>query len=270
MIHIATVHWLTDRWVDVQLQYLESHAAGPYRTYAFLNGPEVERHSERFDVVETRGGAAQHPVKLNHLAHRALEQADDDDLLVFLDGDAFPVMPLEPALRDMLGRAPLVAIRRDENGDLYPHPSFCATTARFWKALGGDWRRGKPWTLPDGGYVHSEVGARLLRQLHEGGHQWTPLLRTNGRDLHPLLFGVYGDLIYHHGAGYRYPLTRTDMQWIRDVRAEGDVERAREAAQTWRVARNMELDRRVYREIQRDEHFWRKLFVVDEARPGAG
>jgi hypothetical protein len=270
VIHIATVHWLTDRWVDVQLRYLQRHVAGAYRTYAFLNGPDVERHADRFDVVEMKGGSAQHPVKLNRLAQRVLEHAGDDDLLVFLDGDAFPVVALEPALRGLLDRAPLVAIRRDENGDLYPHPSFCATTAGFWRRLGGDWRRGKPWTLPDGGYVHSEVGARLLRQLHEGNYEWTPLLRTNARNLHPLLFGLYGDLVYHHGAGYRYPLTRADMEWVKSVRAEGDLARAREAARGWRIARNMELDRRVYREIQRDDEFWRKLFATDGGPPSAG
>ena len=37
------------------------------------------------------------------------------------------------------------------------------------------------------------------------------MLRSNRRNLHPLWFGLYEDLIYHHGAGFRPPLSRADF-----------------------------------------------------------
>ena len=32
---------------------------------------------------------------------------------------------------------------------------------------------------------------------------WVQLLRTNGSALHPMFFGIYGNVVYHHGAGFR-------------------------------------------------------------------
>src|SRR5688572_22300546 len=144
MIHIATVHWATDRWIDVQLHYLEKHVDSPFRVYASLD--QIERdHSGRFyysrSMEKTR-----HPDKLNRLAGRIMEEAAPDDLIVFLDGDAFPIVPFGPAVERMLAEHPLAAIRRDENlGDPQPHPSFCVTTVGFWQQIGGDWSRGETW-----------------------------------------------------------------------------------------------------------------------------
>jgi hypothetical protein len=47
------------------------------------------------------------------------------------------------------------------------------------------------------------VGANLMRRLELSGTAWVPVLRSNRVDLDPLYFGVYGDAIYHHGAGFR-------------------------------------------------------------------
>ena len=105
---------------------------------------------------------------------------------------------------------PLIAIRRTENiGDIQPHPSFCLTTIEFWKFINGDWNSGYKWLNVYGELV-TDVGGNLLRALEQKGIEWYPMLRSNKRNLHPLFFGIYEDLIYHHGAGYRNPLSRTD------------------------------------------------------------
>ena len=49
------------------------------------------------------------------------------------------------------------------------------------------------------------MGGNLLGLLEERGIDWYPLLRTNKVNPHPLQFGVYGDLVYHHGGGFRRP-----------------------------------------------------------------
>ena len=205
--HFATVHWRSEDWIELQLRAIAQNCPVPYRMYAFLNHVDESYHS-RFDGVHTEDGLT-HPEKLNRLAGEICESAPSEDILVFIDGDAFPVRDLSPAF-DSLARYPLVAVQRTENnGDQQPHPCFCVTTVGFWREIGGDWRGGGYWKNLQGRPV-TDVGGRLLNTLEDRGIAWQPLNRTNLRDLHPLWFGVYGDLVYHHGAGFRDKLCRLD------------------------------------------------------------
>ena len=201
MVHIATVHWRSARWIDLQLRYLERNVDEPYRVYAWLD-PDTRDQAHKF-FYATDVPVERHELKLTLLGDLVAHAADREDVVVFIDGDAFPIAPLMPFLRSELERHPLVAIRRDENnGDRQPHPSFCATTAGLWRDLPGDWRRGHTWTNPQGKAV-TDVGGNLLGLLDEAGIDWYPMLRTNRVNPHPLQFGVYEDLVYHHGGGFR-------------------------------------------------------------------
>ncbi len=205
MINIVTVHWRSPRWIDPQLSYLASTIDTPYRVFASLNGIADHRLSDRFHFAADLEGS--HAEKLNALAAVVLAEADPDDRLVFLDGDAFPVRPIGRWMDDVLDSYPLAAVRRDENlGDVQPHPCFTFTTCRFWADLGGDWREGGTWTSASGQET-TDVGGTLLHQLRDGGHDWLPILRTNRHNPEPLCFGVYGHRVYHHGAGFRPPVT---------------------------------------------------------------
>jgi hypothetical protein len=253
VVHVATVHFVTDRWVDHQLRFLETYMGEPYAVHAVLNGAELKPHVHRFDTAVSRGGWIEHAEKLNFLAERIAENASDDDLLVFLDGDAFPIAQLSGPLRAMLADFALVAIRRDENLDSFPHPSFCATTVGFWRALGADWGHHEPGV--------SDVGMNLERQLAERGGRWKPLLRSNLTDLHPVLFGVYDDLIYHHGAGFRPNVPATRMDGYAFAHAHGGPEEDRATFAAERVAENRRLDAYVYERIAADDQFAAKLFL---------
>jgi hypothetical protein len=263
VIHIATVHWKSSRWIDVQLRYLERHLSSPYRVYACLNEIAGDRGGELFFSTRDQGDHAQ---SLNHLAGVIAEGGDGDDVLVFLDGDAFPIAPLDEPLRAFLAARPLAAIRRDENGDVQPHPSFCATTIGGWRELGGDWSKGdRTWKNAQGDDV-TDVGAKVLKALEQKGADWTPVLRTNVVDLHPVLFGVYGDLIYHHGGGFRASYTRADDAELRpqaDSLPGRPFDRGRHYAdlRIRRAADNAALGEKVWERIERDEDFARKLFL---------
>lgn len=200
-IHIATVHWRDDRWVDVQLRYLARHTPKPYRVYAFLNGL-TEDHSHKFHYSSDED-IKEHSTKLNLLADMiAFDAVSDEDPLLFIDGDAFPIADLAPLIAD-LSNHPLIAVKRAEASDVQPHPCFCLTTVGFWRELGGDWRKGgHSWTNAVGREI-SDVGARVLKAVEERNVSWRPLLRSNKTDFHPLFFGVYDDVVYHHGAGFR-------------------------------------------------------------------
>jgi hypothetical protein len=263
MIHIATVHWATDRWVDVQLHYLEKHIESPFRVYACLDGMDRDL-SDRFyyslSLEKTR-----HPDKLNLLAELIAGEADTDDLIVFLDGDAFPISPFEPAVEVMLAENPLAAIRRDENlGDPQPHPSFCVTTVGFWQDI-GDWSRGHKWLNADGDTV-DDPGGKLLKALEERGIGWTPLLRSNARNIHPIFFGVYGGLIYHHGAGFRQALSRGDVAQIPGATELAGSERGTPEFQEYmtltktRRDENERLSDEVFEQIKNDDDFAQALF----------
>jgi len=200
VIHVATVHWQDDRWVEPQLRYLARHLP-QHRVYAYLTGLDPGYADRVFYSSFDR--VRDHATKLNLLAEEICERAEGpDDTIVFIDGDAFPIADLGPLLAD-LPATRLAAIRRAELGDLQPHPSFCATTVGTWAELGGDWRKGgTPWVNAAGNET-TDVGGILRDRLAEAGIEWRPLERSNRHNPHPLFFGVYGDIVYHHGGGFR-------------------------------------------------------------------
>jgi hypothetical protein len=251
VIHVGTIHYRDDRWIDVQLRYLRRHTREPYMVYASLDRID-RRHFSRFSLaVDHRGLAI--PDKLNLVAESITERAEPDDLLVFMHGDAIPISEWVGAVRGMLVERPLAAIRRDENcGEPVPHWSFCATTPGFWTTVGGDWSRGRTWDYA--GQTVSDTGGALLDVLERRGIDWHPILRTNATDLHPLWFGVYGNIVYHHGAGFRTPMSRLDSSTYVHLPVP-----FRNLAGVRRRIANTVLSRRMFRRISKDERFYAPL-----------
>lgn len=216
MINVATVHWQDASWIDIQHDYLRRNIAEPFRVYAWLNEiPGDHRH--KFHYVNTEA-VQQHAIKLNILADLIYFDSNrDDDWIIFLDGDAFPIGNIVEFIRRKFEKYPLVAVQRlENNGDLQPHPCFCATTVGFWKQVGGDWKMGYTWTDPQGKPM-TDVGGNLLGIMQREKLDWYPMHRSNRVNLHPLWFGVYDGMIYHHGAGFRDPLSRVDIERIAET-----------------------------------------------------
>ncbi|MFC2112202.1 hypothetical protein ACFLTA_02955 [Bacteroidota bacterium] len=205
-VHIATIHWPYGKWMDIQHYYLEKNLGSEYNYYAVVN-KDTKVVEQRFNYV-SKSTQANHSKHLNHLLSYVLESsADENEILVFLDGDAFPVAPLHEYLENSLEEYPLIAIQRLENvGEFIPHPSFCAAKIGFWKELGPIW--GEMRTSHEFG---KDPGGNLFDRLKDKGMNWGKLMRTNQINLHPLFFGIYDNLIYHHGAGFRDPISRVDL-----------------------------------------------------------
>ncbi len=282
MIHIATTHWQDERFIDVQLNYLGRNITEPFRVYTWLDEVPGD-HRRKFHYVNTERlqHHHNHPTKLNILADLIYFDSNrDDDLIIFLDGDAFPIGDIVGFVRQKFEKYPLVAVQRlENNGDLQPHPCFCATTVGVWKRIGGDWKQGYEWNDPQGKPM-TDVGGNLLGILQREGMDWYPMHRSNRVNLHPLWFGIYEGLIYHHGAAFRDPLSRIDLQNV-EVEARG----------TWRwplaviinrldpgqrsrwfrrlnpvrtlvnrvVRRNRELNARVFESLRNDPEFYREF-----------
>lgn len=209
MIHIVTVHWQSDQWIDLQLYYLQKFVPQPFKVYAFLNGIDKHHYEKFFYVCDEP--IEEHAIKLNLLSHIVAQQAKNEDVLIFLDGDAFPVATFQDFLQNTLPTYPLAAIVRKENlQDQQPHPSFCITTVGFWKQLEGDWKRGYCW-IDSSGQLISDVGGNLLKQLRDSNTNWLQLYRTHSLSSHPVAHGIYHDLVYHHGSGFRPPAERIDI-----------------------------------------------------------
>jgi len=280
MLYVATVHYRSPRWIQIQARYLHRYLRVPYQTWTSLEG--IRRsYADSFDrVLEQRGP---HAGKLNHLAMEICHVASDEDLIMFLDGDAFPIADPMPVITESLEKAPLVAVRRAENlNDPQPHPCFCVTTVGTWRSLPGNWSGGPVWPGVAGRQV-SDVGANLMRALELSETPWVQLLRSNGSALHPVFFAVYGEIVYHHGAGFRSDtVSRSDLERARAKAAE---QRSQHRARRWLRAgidvarsggvvdprkdlsdRNSEHSRLIFEAIESDQPDWLAQLVEDQGR----
>ena len=268
MIHVATVHHKSAKWIDVQLAYLRRHLHEPYRVVANLQGVPGD-HAHKFDRVVPAIG--RHSGKLNLMAAEILTEADSEDLIMFLDGDALPITDPMPAVHEALENSVLIAVRREENlEDKQPHPSFCVVRARDWDGLRGDWSMGHCWKTERGDEV-SDSGGNLLAALERTGRRWTPLLRSNRVDLHPLWFAIYGGIVYHHGAGFRKPTARSistqqPTRWWtgENTPVIGPVIRKVDSARihAWearQMAASSRMGERIFAELVEDPEFFRQF-----------
>lgn len=261
MIHFLTVHWRSPAWIDVQLREIARHMDGhSVRTWACLN--EIDpAFAARFDRTFDLDGT--HPEKLNELARSVSSEAADEDLLVFLDGDAFPITDFVADVEGRLSDTPLVAVRRSENlGDPQPHPCFAVTTVGFWREIGGDWTKGQRGWMTTPGVPFNDTGGRMLELLEERDIAWHPLLRTNRINLHPVLFAVYGGIAYHHGAAFRRAKTRWDRWKAGEIGKSGLRKTPLTSAITrYREFRNASQSRRIYERIVADPAFVARYFA---------
>jgi hypothetical protein len=274
VLYVATVHWKSDKWIDIQLRYLKRNISEPFQTFAVLNGIDPE-FDKLFDTVVPAFGM--HAGKLNLLAAEIGAVGKPDDIILFLDGDAFPIADPMPAIHQALSEGSLLAVRRDENsGDPQPHPCFCAIRVSEWQRLQGDWSPGMLWTNRIGKKV-TDVGANLYGSLVRTGSSWTPLLRSNLWNPHPLWFGVYGDLVYHHGAGFRPgKSSRADKEAAPGfdqgegipllgplARITNGLRRGREAGRVFRQSQAMSAE--WFARLQSDPDFFQPLLTPDGA-----
>jgi hypothetical protein len=283
MIHVATVHWRSDRWIDLQRRHLDRFLGDSYRAYAFLD--DVPGGHERSFFYASTERIKDHATKLNLLCDLIGFAADPSDLLLVIDGDAFPIAPLSPLIEERLPDHRLIAVQRYENNhDLQPHPCFCVTTVGFWAEIGGDWHPGHSWRDSFGQEI-TDVGGNLLGVLERAGVDWYRLNRMNRVNPHPLFFGLYGDerhgpVVYHHGAGFRAAAGRVSRQLhgerqiqssravaLRELLAKGPEPLRRLARRRHPVTelrrrlkqQTKELSEEMVERIDADDEFWREL-----------
>jgi Glycosyl transferase family 2 len=191
-------------WIRIFLEQLERHTpAGSYDLLVWDNSffpeqLELIAASERARVFsESKSGK---DVRHGRALDRLLKQVPaETEYVVTLDTDSFPIR--DGWLENVLGRlrdgASLVGVWRDEMAPEirpYVHPSCLAARRETLVELGINFAR------EDG----QDVGQNITAAVLADGGRISRLRRSNARNLHFLLAGVYGDLVYHHGAGSRH------------------------------------------------------------------
>lgn len=223
-----------------------------FETWAVLEGVPESFHRHFDHVVPALG---MHSWKLNLLAAEICSQAADEDWIMFLDGDAFPLSDVRPLAEAAFRRGDcLVAVQRRENGgDVQPHPMFAVTTVKSWRLLLGDWSPGWAWHNALSQPV-TDVGGNLQRSLARQHASWSPVHRTHQLAEHPVFFGVYGNLVYHHGASFRMPVTRSDhVRWRRPWPVADHVRYVLHRLDERRVARRNASDsQKIFQRLTRD------------------
>ena len=208
MIRILTIHHETDRFLNLQRKYIEKYTNDyiVYCGYTKFNPPNLGENNRNIDLNQT---TLHHAGRLNHMFNNVVKkEGNDEDILIFMDSDTFPIVGnwVDVIVKN-LKINPITAIQRKENSaaglgckpELHPHICFFSTTIGFWVknnlTIGG---------VPNTAYNIGEW-------LKANNLDFTKILRSNAIDLHPLYFGVYENILYHHGSGNRIPYDGVDI-----------------------------------------------------------
>lgn len=202
-------------WLAVCLRHISSRTRWPdYRIYLWNNNPEdaaiheMIKINNRINLIQAPPGEKMkhpHAAPLQKLYELALK--DKVRYLVTMDTDAFPIQ--EDWLRFLIGQlneqVPLAGIWRDELHRAIPpyiHPSCACMTVPFIEE-----HRLRFDDVDISAGKNLDTLCSFTRAVLENDKRLFKLVRSNVNQFHYLMGGVYGDLIYHHGAGSRKGIT---------------------------------------------------------------
>lgn len=210
---ILSTHFRAEEWVSVQREYLDRYADVPHERHFAVDGIDL---SLFLDSETTYGYSGDHGDALDLLARSVLEKAEERDWLIFLDSDAFPVIPVSQILSI---DSPFISIQRVEHlGLQHPHPSFTAVRAGTYRALNASWKNGGYEWRDESGRLVADVGSGFIPALAKKAVSWQPLRKIAAREFHPIFFALYGTselgpMVYHHGAGSKRKHTAIERYW---------------------------------------------------------
>jgi len=264
-------------WIlDLQLKYISSTLAGyDYKVYAGANrlDPELRTRldaASNVKIVELPWyegeGNAEHAFYLDQLLRTAADEGCTH--IAALDSDSFPIVPDWPRslLRRMGSTIRFAAVLRAENGDTHlPHPCGYFMHRSFLLER-------QPTIYPDERERSSEHFLRFLSEtgqrvdtgigygyaLWKSAEPWLQLRRSNRRNPHFLMAGIYGSVFFHVGASSRRPAFYLDYLTRPSLRV---AIRLRNLPLLWRLAaylenrytnRNAEIYSRIAEALKRD------------------
>ncbi len=244
-------------WIELCLQQVQRHSQGwDYQVFAFDNS-HFEPHRElmrEFDRVRLRprkwvavsGRLAnrvpgpyagrmferRHPSALDYLPAKV---PADFDYIVTLDHDSFPVRDdwLDVLVGECQNGAAVTGVYLEELAPvLHPfvHVSGLCIARADLRSLGVSFGRDIDYLGPQEQQTaeyNQDVGQKITYEFIRLGRRIAPLRRSNEVNFHFIMGGIYGDVVYHHGAGGR----RANFRQIGDIKVNEEIGRTlRDAA----------------------------------------
>jgi hypothetical protein len=219
--HYNEAEALAYPWIDRCLRQIARHSdAWDYEVFVYDNSHlQALRHLMRGyarvtvlpgDLVSALGRIATktpfqrvgllerfHPRALDYLVSRV---SGEFTYIVTLDTDSFPVSDswLDVLTGECERGAALSGVYRNEMAPTirpFIHVSGLCVRPQDLRALRATFGR----------QMAQDVGQNITDELCAAGRTIAPLYRSNRVNFHFLIGGIYGDVIYHHGAGSRRP-----------------------------------------------------------------
>jgi len=208
--------------LDFSIEQIRRVTKGPYRIHGCCPGNDDQIMSRLANHgVVVHEAPARHPhISQEHsqLLNVLVDQAKDEGCthLATFDMDSWPVLPdWNECYADLVNSAaPVASIVRTELGDNFPFAAFTFFQADFWRSGVSSFsalQRG-----PFGDHTAklssrpTETGSGILAQLHDEARRFFRLERSNARNIHPVIAGLYDNAVFHLGAGSRTPRFITD------------------------------------------------------------
>ena len=227
-------------WIDICLRQIERHSKlSNYEIYVYDNTrlkehrqimhkyPKVRVFPSELLVQLSRPLEQQFPHHVtNFFMQRRIEMWHQDALdflvsrlgneieyIITLDTDAFPIQDgwIETLVGYLKDGSRLAGIYLDETAPKiqpFIHVSCLCIRKQDFFNLGLSFKMGKA----------QDVSQNITLELLKRQAKITGLRRSNANNVHFLLGGVYGNLVYHHGAGSRKARFHTSTDTTEDER----------------------------------------------------
>lgn len=195
------------RWSDLQQSFVERTTQGKWDLVCCLNREISSNINDRYQILDISNNpkpetfyqmSSDHCRSLSIILDHFHQKIKDYDLFVILDSDAFPIKKNWQSWilsRLETTKKSAAAVFRLENLSVFPHPCTMVFTKQ---ALLEGWVNFKVEEKKDllGNSIWDTCCGLSIENFY-------PLIRTNVWNPHPLFFGIYSHLFYHHGCGSR-------------------------------------------------------------------
>jgi hypothetical protein len=185
--------------------------------------------------MQSVAGIRQHVAGLRKVVEVIHSRKQDYQNVCVLDSDAFPV---RRGWQGVLDRAlpfwnkRFAAPIRIENGDLFPHISFVYAPI-LWGGWGKYLRMGRGGRLDYGRPPRTNATNRPDTGAALPMNQCLYLLRSNSWNPNPVFHSIYGDVVYHCGAGSRSGRPVGLAYWDQFLARNTDACRHQKPTPTW-------------------------------------
>jgi hypothetical protein len=219
-LHFLTIHHHASRWIKPQVLHIHSYCSN-FKIWSIFSEIDITKYKPLFFFLQEGKGNEQHHSEqdtnyasqhhwqsLNELTKIVCKDSSvkDEDIIIWIDSDTLILKQINNYLTDKLNEYDFCSIQRPENGgDLIPHPSFAFCRVGFARNYNITWEgylKGNPPVDQKFEGIY-DTGGKLYSFLTEEKIKWFKLKRTNSLTHDPVLFSIYDEAVYHHGAGSR-------------------------------------------------------------------